>query len=141
MKPSAKITTLLALVAALLVPLNACKTLDTRPGPTPVPLVNGVIDCAQPSLFKIATFGGLVPIAEHAIAVKDPFAALGDLALKYGEAEVDCVMAYLNDLGSHQKMSAPDNEVVAKRISVTAAWLARESGAGVGPVVNYGAVQ
>lgn len=136
MNPLAKVTALLALVAALTVPLTACKTLGGA-GPTPVPAVNGAVDCAAPSLFKVATFATLVPIAEHAISTKDPLAALGDLALKYGEAEATCVAAYLNELGSHQKMAAPDNGVVARRIAVTARWLEKEDAKGVGPVLNY----
>lgn len=129
---------IILLLAALALP--SCKTTGTGPGPTPVPIVNGVIDCAAPSFFQVVTFAVLVPLAEHAIAQQDPIGALTQLVLQYGEAEVSCVAAYLNDLAATQSAAAPSNQVVKTRASVTAQWLARESAKGVGPVVNYGAV-
>lgn len=131
---------LVAFVAALAVP--GCKTTTgSGPGPTPVGVVNGVIDCAAPSLWKVVTFGTLVPILEHAVAQADPFAALNDLLTQYGEAEVACVAAYTHDRGTKQAIALPDSPVVQTRVSVTAEWLKRERGKGLTPSNFTGSAQ
>lgn len=140
--PLSKIAILGLIVAALLLPLNACKTVDSVVKTPAVPaVVQGVIDCAGPSLFKVATFASLVPLVEHAIAQADPIGAIVLLAGDYGEAEIDCIVAYLNDQAKTQKLAAPGNELIARREDVTGQWLQRAAAAGEGPVVNYGAVQ
>lgn len=114
----------------------SCKTGGTPvsdTGPGPVPIVSGAVDCAGPSLWKTVTFATVVPIAEHAVAQKDPYGAINDLIGTYLEAEVACVIAYLHDNSSKQAIASPSNTVVATRLDVTAEWLRREANKGLVP--------
>lgn len=143
MKTITRFLLVLAVVSCSL-SIPGCKTLTgSGPGPVtaPVPVVAGVLDCAGPSFWKTISFANLIPIEEHAVGQKAPLGAIDDLLTTYGEAEVTCVAAYLNDLGAKQSLAAPTNPVVGNRVSVTAQWLAREKAKGVGPIVNYGTPQ
>ena len=116
----------LFLFAFLAGQLSGCKTVGgVDGGVTTPPVITGVVDCATSAFTGTVTIATLVPIVEHAIEQKDPIAALNQLLNDYTEAELDCVVAYLGDLGSRETIASPTDSMAKLRVSVTSTWLKR----------------
>jgi hypothetical protein len=101
-----------------------------------LPLVAGTYDCAAAATWKTASFAGLVPGVQRALANDNAQSALEILTHSHYPQEVTCVAGYVHDESVKQQATATDKDLAAVRVAATTVWIDQQSARGL-VVTNY----